>query len=103
MSVILGLNFGHDGSVCIIKNGKLISAIATERITKIKKQSGFNGDVIDYILSSSNTLIDEIDYIATNDFKQEVFGNQNQLVFHMKINPSLYLPYVMQDLIQVFL
>jgi len=76
MSVILGLNFGHDGSVCIIKNGKLISAIATERITKIKKQSGFNEDVIDYILSSSNTSINEIDYIATNDFKQEVFGNQ---------------------------
>ena len=34
MSVILGLNFGHDGSVCIIKDGKLLSAISTERITK---------------------------------------------------------------------
>lgn len=76
MSVIIGLNFGHDGSVCLIKNGKLISAISTERITKIKKQSGFTDEVIDYILKSSNVSLDEVDYLATNDFKQQVFGNE---------------------------
>jgi carbamoyltransferase len=76
MANILGLNFGHDGSVCLVKNGKLEFAIATERITKVKKQSGFTEEVIDYFLDSTGISIDDIDCIATNDFKQEVFGNQ---------------------------
>ena len=76
MANILGLNFGHDGSVCLVKDGKLEFAISTERITKNKKQSGFTEEVIDYFLDSTGISIDDIDCIATNDFKQEVFGNQ---------------------------
>ena len=76
MANILGLNFGHDGSVCLVKDGKLEFAIATERITKVKKESGFTEEVIDYFLDSTGISIDDIDCIATNDFKQEVFGNQ---------------------------
>jgi carbamoyltransferase len=76
MATILGLNFGHDGSVCVVKDGKLVSAIATERITRKKKDSSFTEEVIDYILEASSINLDEIDCIATNDFKQEVFGNE---------------------------
>lgn len=75
MSTILGLNFGHDGSVCLVKNGKLEYAIATERITRKKKQESFTNEVIQYILDASNISLDDIDCIATNDFRQEVFGN----------------------------
>lgn len=75
MSTILGLNFGHDGSVCVVKDGKLECAIATERITRNKKQSGFVDEVIDYILKSLNITLSDIDFVATNDFKQEIFGN----------------------------
>ena len=46
MATILGLNFGHDGSVCLVKNGKLISAIATERITRKKKDASFTEEII---------------------------------------------------------
>ena len=45
MSTIIGINFGHDGSVCLVKDGKLISAIATERITRKKKDFGFTEEV----------------------------------------------------------
>lgn len=76
MTTILGLNFGHDGSVCLIKDGKLISAIATERITRNKKESSFTDEVVDYILESSSTNLNDIDCIATNDFKQQIFGNE---------------------------
>jgi carbamoyltransferase len=75
MANILGVQFGHDGSVCIVKDGKLEVSIATERITRKKKDQGFNDDVIDYVLDQSDLSLDDIDCIATNDFKQEVFGN----------------------------
>jgi len=76
MANILGVQFGHDGSVCLLKNGKLEFAIATERITGVKKQQGFTDEVINYALDSCGLTVDDIDCIATNDFKQEFFGNE---------------------------
>jgi carbamoyltransferase len=76
MANILGLNFGHDGSVCLVRDGKLEYAIATERITRKKKQEAFTDEVVNYILDAANLTLNDIDCIATNDFRQEVFGNK---------------------------
>ena len=76
MANILGLQFGHDGSVCLVRDGKLEACVATERITRKKKDQAFNDEVIDYVLQQSNLTFDDVDCIATNDFKQEVFGNK---------------------------
>ena len=75
MANILGLNFGHDGSVCLVKDGKLEFAIGTERISKVKKQQGFTDEIINYVLDSCGLTLDDIDCVATNDFRQELFGN----------------------------
>ena len=75
MANILGLNFGHDGSVCLVRDGKLEFAIGTERISKIKKQQGFTDEIINYVLDSCGLTLDDIDCVATNDFRQELFGN----------------------------
>lgn len=76
MSIVLGINYGHDGSACIVRNGKLEIAIATERITRRKKDSSITDDVIYYVLNELNLSIHDIDYIATNDIEQSIFGNQ---------------------------
>ena len=76
MANILGLQFGHDGSVCLVKDGKLEACVATERITRKKKDQAFTDEVIDYVLQQSNLTFDDVDCVATNDFKQEVFGNK---------------------------
>ena len=76
MTNILGLHFGHDGSVCLVKDGRLECAIATERITRIKKDHAFTDDVIDYVLNESNLTLDDIDCVALGDFNQQIFGNE---------------------------
>ena len=93
MANILGLNFGHDGSVCLVKDGKLEFAIATERISKIKKQQGFTDEIINYVLDSCGISSDDIDCVATNDFKQEVFGNQ-YLVDNISIQGKEFKCYI---------
>jgi carbamoyltransferase len=96
MSIVLGLNFGHDGSVCVVKNGKLETAISTERITKKKKQESFTDEVVEYVLESSNLSLDDIDCVATNDFKQEVFGNEclvDELVIKNKKFKTYIIPH----------
>ena len=79
MANILGLNFGHDGSVCLVKDGKLVSAVSTERITGVKKQPTFTDDVINYVLDSGGLTIDDIDIAATNDVNQQIFGNEHEI------------------------
>ena len=76
MSIVLGINYGHDGSACLVINGKLEIAIATERITKIKKDFSITDDVIHYLLNEYNLTIGDIDVVATNDLEQSIFGNQ---------------------------
>ena len=57
MSIVLGINYGHDGSVCIVRNGKLEIAIATERITRRKKDFSITDEVIHYVLKELNLSI----------------------------------------------
>lgn len=65
--IILGLNYGHDGSACIVKDGRLLSAISSERITKVKKDDGLTDEVIDYVLECANIDINDVDEIAVSD------------------------------------
>ena len=49
--IILGINFRHgDASACIIKNGKILSAVEEERFTQIKYCSHFPINSIKYCL-----------------------------------------------------
>ena len=65
--IVLGLNYRHgDASACIIKNGKLLSAVEEERFTKIKNCSQFPINSIKFCLTSSNINVEEIDIVATN-------------------------------------
>jgi carbamoyltransferase len=79
MSTILGLSWGfHDGSVCIVKDGKLISAIATERLTKVKKdrltEKTFDM-TIQYVFDATGLSWKDIDTIATSGDPCGLIGN----------------------------
>ena len=69
--IILGISFSHNGSVCILKDGKVIVAIQAERLTRIKRQildikknEGILNKCLEYCLSYSNLSIEDIDLIA---------------------------------------
>jgi carbamoyltransferase len=84
--IVLGLHYGHDGSACIVKDGKLIVAISSERITKQKKFIGVTNQVIDYVLDVAGITAEQIDYIALSDWSQsstydtiELFDKENKI------------------------
>lgn len=66
--IILGMNFSHDGSVALVKDGKLISAIGTERITRKKKDFGVTVESIQYVLETANLSFEQVDAIALADY-----------------------------------
>ena len=68
MSIILRLHYGHHGSACIVKDGKLIAALSLERLTRIKVCHGVNDELIDYLLAGAGISIDDVDHIAISDW-----------------------------------
>ena len=93
---ILGISIGHDASVCLVKDGRLISSISSERILKIKKTPEINWDVIRYVLNPYGLKIFDIDLIAIgtiseggNDFIKVYYPENNEWLF-TNINPETH-------------
>ena len=62
---IIGISaFFHDASCCLIKNGKLISAAAEERFSRIKHDPSIPRVAFQYCLEEGGINITELDCIA---------------------------------------
>ncbi len=66
MSLILGLASSHDASACVFRDGKLVAAIAEERLTRIKCDGGrLPQRAIDHVLAAAGATRRDVDVIAT--------------------------------------
>lgn len=62
---ILGISaLYHDSSACLLQDGKIISAAAEERFTRIKHDHSFPLQAIQFCLKNSDITINEIDLIV---------------------------------------
>ena len=75
MATILGLHYGHHGSMCIVKNGRLIAALSSERLSRQKFSHGVTEEGLNYLFDRINMSVNDIDYIALSDWN-------NQFAFH---------------------
>ena len=67
---ILGIHSGHDASLALVVDGKLKSALSTERYSRVKKDSEITREFLDWFLSKNDMTIDDIDYISTSYFNK---------------------------------
>jgi carbamoyltransferase len=79
---ILGIHFGHEGSVAIIKNNRLVYSISSERITRKKKQYGITEKVINVALTNANLKLEDIDAIGFSDYFKEHSYDACKLYFN---------------------
>ncbi len=64
MSSILGISaFYHDSAACILINGKIVAAAQEERFTRIKHDSNYPHNAVEFVLKYSNLKLDEVDQI----------------------------------------
>ncbi len=64
---ILGINaYDHDVSACLLRDGAIAFAIAKERITREKHDTGFYQEVIDYCLKAEGITLDDVALIVRN-------------------------------------
>ena len=68
MTRILGISaFYHDSAAALISENEIIAAAQEERFTRIKHDSSYPINSINYVLNESNLSIDKLDYIAFYD------------------------------------
>ncbi len=61
---ILGLHRGHDSSAALVIDGKIVAAAAEERFTRIKNDSSFPINAIEFCLQWSGIESEELDCLA---------------------------------------
>ena len=62
---ILGISaFYHDSSACLIKDGKILSAIQEERFSRKKNDNAFPKRVISYFLKNYNINLNDINFVV---------------------------------------
>lgn len=86
---ILGIGcYYHDASACIIKDGKLIAASAEERFTRIKHDSSFPINAVNYCLKAAGISIKQVNYIAF--YEKPLLKFERVLYQHLEMFPKSF-------------
>ena len=73
MTKILGISaFYHDSAAALLVDGKIVSAVQEERFTRVKHDSRYPYNAIEFILKESKLKLNDIDYIS---FFENLFLN----------------------------
>lgn len=65
---ILGISaYYHDAAACLVVNGKVIAAVQEERFTRIRHDSSFPANSVQYCLKYANLAPCDIDYVVFYD------------------------------------
>src|SRR5882724_943151 len=87
MSLIIGLNAFHpDSAACALKDGKLVAAVAEERLgPRFKHVAGFPGRALSEVLRMAGARVQDVDYIA--------IGNDSDANLGAKVSHVLKTPF----------
>ena len=62
---IIGISaFYHDSAACLVQNGKIVSAAQEERFTRKKHDASFPRNAINYCLSNSKLISNDLDLVV---------------------------------------
>ena len=62
---ILGISaFYHDSAAALVRDGKIIAAAQEERFTRIKHDSQFPTNAVEYCLEAGQLTAEVIDYVV---------------------------------------
>ncbi|WP_372394613.1 carbamoyltransferase C-terminal domain-containing protein [Azospirillum sp. HJ39] len=64
MTIVLGLHFGHDGNLSVVKDGHIAGYALRERMSRRKHDYGLDRRCLDQVLEQAGVTVAEIDYCA---------------------------------------
>ncbi|MEZ5015664.1 MAG: carbamoyltransferase C-terminal domain-containing protein [Flavipsychrobacter sp.] len=61
---ILGTGLSHNGSTCLLKDGRIVVAIEKERLTRIKHDGGNDHQTVQYCLNAAGITINDLTLVV---------------------------------------
>jgi carbamoyltransferase len=92
--IILGLHFGHDAAIAVLRDGELLLCVERERLSRVKHAMALHPDDIKRCLDDVGIGIDDVDYCAlttTQDFEY-VFLDADRLRISLSHHPQHTAP-----------
>ncbi|HET7083413.1 MAG TPA: carbamoyltransferase C-terminal domain-containing protein [Rhizomicrobium sp.] len=65
---VLGTGLSHDGSACLLKDGRVCVAIEKERVTRIKHDGGNDTAAIQYVLDAEGIRFSDLALVVQNSY-----------------------------------
>ena len=78
--IILGVNFSHDSSLTIIKDGKILCSIEEEKTSRVKQDFGWPQTAVDRLFKEYNILPSQVDIIAFGGMIYELINKNSQYI-----------------------
>ena len=75
--LILGVNFGHNSSITIIKDGRLIAAIEEEKVSRLKDDFFWPKNAINRLFKENDLSYDQVQVISIQDDVPSFVGSDN--------------------------
>lgn len=63
---VLGTGLSHDGSACLLKDGRIAVAIEKERLTRVKHDGGNDAAAMEYCLDAEGIELDDVAVVVQN-------------------------------------
>jgi carbamoyltransferase len=83
--IILGIEEGHNGTVCVMKDGKVIYAMSKERISRKKNDNGYPKEVVDLCLKKLNLNQNQIDQVVLSSIDLNILWMKLKKMSHFKV------------------
>lgn len=83
---VVGTGLSHDGSVCVLADGKVVLGIEKERLTRHKHDGGNDQIAMEYVLNRAGIKLDDVAVVVQNEnfgmFREgnETYSGQSRLL-----------------------
>lgn len=61
---VLGIHDGHNSGACVLQDGKVVAAVSTERLSKVKNDTGYSSAAVAEVLRIASIKPSDIDVVA---------------------------------------
>lgn len=93
---ILGIScFYHESAACLIKDGEIIAASAEERFSRIKHDSSFPAQAINFCLKQAGASVGQLDYVVF--YEKPFIKFQRNLLISLRYYPKT-LPFFIESI-----
>lgn len=102
--IILGLHFGHDASVSVIKDGEVLICLEIERINRIKHAIGINFGDIETALKEVGLKVEDVDYatLTSTQLVEYLFFDDAKLSINFELQEAhLKVPCTITDVLKI--